>query len=166
MRRLDQTGRKFGRLTAVSVVSWERPARWLCRCECGSETIVRSAQLSSGKTKSCGCLRNEKTAQRNFKHGYAVRGQKPPEYNVWHHMIQRCNNHNNNRYEDWGGRGIKICDKWVDDFEAFYADMGKRPSANHSIDRINNDGDYEPGNCRWATPKEQSSNRRKRGIDA
>lgn len=122
---------------------------WHCRCECGDIAQVQAAQLKGGGTKSCGCLQRETVTARNTTHGMGGKN-RPPEFTVWLLMRDRCFNPNNKKYADYGGRGITMDPRWADDFAAFYADMGPRP-AGYEIDRINNDSNYEPGNCRWTT---------------
>lgn len=126
-----------------------------CKCDCGKEIVTLLQNLKSGCTKSCGCLRSEKSRKRMTKHNKC----DLPEYDVWRAMKQRCNNSNNKFYYLYGGRGIKICKEW-DDFECFIANMGLRPEGGYSLDRIDNDGNYEPSNCRWATSLEQAKNNR------
>jgi hypothetical protein len=155
---MDLTGQKFGRLTAVSRAPKlkSRNNRWNCVCECGNTTTASCADLRSGHSNSCGCYMIDRIKETNTTHGQAL---KTPEYNTWNLMRDRCTNPNNNRYMRYGGRGIKVCDRWLNSFENFFKDMGKRPSYKHSIDRWpNNDGNYEPGNCRWGTKKEQADN--------
>jgi len=136
-----------------------RKVTWRCKCECGRETIVLAEKLRSGHTRSCGCLHGEKIAAGNPKHN----GRHTPEYVIWQSMVKRCQNPKHISFKYYGERGISVSPAWSD-FAQFYGDMGPRPSETHSIDRINVDGNYEPGNCRWATPKEQASNRRKRNV--
>ena len=163
---IDLTGRRFGRLTVLkrgSNANGGRP-RWACLCDCGAETLPSGSNLHGGGTRSCGCLGREHAAVavkiRSLKHGMSL----SPEHNAWAHMKQRCFNKNTQKYKLWGGRGITVCPQWLDSFEAFYADTGPRPSPKHSLDRINNDGNYEPGNVRWATHKEQNNNRRRSSV--
>lgn len=143
----------FGRLTVLSrVPSIGRKARWLCRCVCGTLIHTEGVRLRRGHVKSCGCLLRD----RSTKHGLS----RSPEYVVWKGMRQRCNNPCSMSYVDYGARGIKICDRW-NDFDLFLTDMGKRPSLLHTIERLDNDLNYEPLNCVWATRQQQGKNTRR-----
>lgn len=162
--RLDLTNQRFGRLIAIA----PGPAKsksWRCRCDCGTVRDFRMTHLRSGHTKSCGCLHRELFAQLKTRHGDCKRrSPTSSEYYSWLAMKSRCGNPKTDKYHYYGGRGISVCERWRNDFTAFLADMGRKPSSRHSIDRINNDGNYEPGNCRWATTGEQKLNCRKRGT--
>lgn len=159
--RIDLVGRQFGQLLVLSEVprairSHGNPRIFLCRCDCGQTTVVRYGNLTSGMTRSCGCTHWKKVTH----HGHAAAEIQTPEYRAWADMINRCTNPNLRNYPNYGGRGIQVCDAWRHSFEAFFAAVGPRPSAQHSLDRIDNEGHYEPGNVRWATKTEQCRNRR------
>lgn len=156
----DLNGRKFGRWTVVERDSESqggcgRHAKWVCQCECGAVHSVNSSMLVAGKSKSCGCLQSELVSQRNTKHG--MYGTKI--YEAWNGMMDRCYNPNMKFFKHYGGRGIKVCDEWRD-FANFAKDMGNPPTPDHTLDRISTNGDYTPGNCRWATSLTQQNNRR------
>lgn len=155
----DLTSMKFHRLTVLERAAQEEkgPVKWLCRCDCGAELVTTSHEITRGRTKSCGCYRSDQFVKMNTKHGM----YKSPEYNSWDAMIQRCRNPLGKKYHHYGGRGITVCERWLNSFDDFYADMGPKPTPKHSIDRIDNDGNYEPGNCRWATQSEQNFNTRR-----
>ncbi len=158
--KIDLTGMVFERLTVLSFAG-SRASNghllWNCRCCCGSEVVVVGKQLRRGQTKSCGCLMIERTRAANRRHG--MKGTRI--YRIWNGMMNRCLNVNDKRsYPRYGGAGITVCERWRI-FANFYADMGEPPTVDHSLDRYPNyRGNYEPGNCRWATSKEQGRNRK------
>ena len=151
MRRVkDLTDQKFGKLTVKGRHlnnTHDNRIQWICNCECGGEKIARGDSLQDGRITSCGC---------NFEfHGMSF----SPEYKIWDSMRQRCHNPNNKKYHLYGARGITVCEEWRNSFEAFYRDMGPKPTPNHSIDRRENDKGYSKENCRWVTQKEQNNNK-------
>lgn len=156
----DHTGEVNDRRTVERYHGYRNGKHWWwCKCACGSEWAVQTGNLLG--TRSCGCLKHELFQARIVKHGHARVGKKISEYNTWCLIIARCTNPNSPQFANYGGRGIKICEEWRHSFETFLAYVGRRPSPQHSLDRFpNNGGNYEPGNVRWATPKQQCRNKR------
>ncbi len=161
MNLINLTGKRFGKLKVIKrgkgKIKWV--AYWKCLCDCGKISSVASSHLRTGHTRTCGCLVSETVLAKFTTHGKRY----SKIYRVWCDMKNRCYNPNVKNFRDYGGRGIKICAKWRNSFLAFFKDMGDKPKG-LSIDRINNDGDYKPSNCRWATRKQQANNRRKRRV--
>ena len=159
--KLNLLNRKFGKLKVIAFSKTIKGCTfWLCKCECGNEKIIKGSSLTSFNTKTCGCSFKEN----GLKHGLCY----CPEYGVWNQLKQRCYNSKNPAYKNYGGRGIEVCNLWLNSFENFYKDMGKKPSSEYTIERINNNLGYYFENCRWATRLEQGRNKRNNviGINA
>jgi len=166
-KRIDMTGQRFGRLVVVKFsytakyAGKGRAAHWQCVCDCGRKTIVARNNLLNGSVVSCGCKQQEdriRQGKANRRHGHSNRGSRL--YQTWFTMRARCNNPKHTYFENYGGRGIKVCERW-EIFENFLADMAPRPNG-RTLDRIDPDGDYEPSNCRWATARQQRHNQSKK----
>lgn len=155
---IDLTAQRFGRLVVQERDhnSFAKQIRWICRCDCGNVKSIAGNKLKNGNTRSCRCLDTEMTKERSKIHGET---HKTPEYYIWISMRQRCNTVTNSAYKYYGGRGIKVCDRW-NNYQDFLSDMGRRPTPKHQIDRINVNGNYEPSNCRWITQMENANNKR------
>lgn len=153
----DITGRIFGRLTVIGEAGENRHGQrlWLCHCACGSKKTFLKSSIVRGASRSCGCAKRTSNGEANYPSG-----KRSSEYSIWAGIKARCSNAKSPKWPDYGGRGIKVCDSWRRSYVTFLADVGRRPSPAHSLDRINNNGDYEPGNVRWATGKIQAANRR------
>ncbi len=159
LRFIDLKGKTFGRLTVIErAENIGKYTAWLCECSCEehNKVVVLGMRLKNKSTQSCGCLKIERIKEANTKHGYC----RKREYNSWQAMIGRCLYPSNKSFKDYGGRGITVCDRWLHSFENFLKDMGKRLYGTE-LDRINVNGNYEPGNCRWVTKIENNNNKRK-----
>lgn len=154
---LNLTGKRYGRLKVVKYIGIKDTHKaYLCKCDCGNEKIMKSSDLRSGRVRSCGCYRTQYMINKNTTHGL----RKHRLYGIWNNIKSRCTNPNSDSYNRYGGRGIKMCAEWKDNFKAFYDwSMENGYKENLTIDRINNDGNYEPDNCRWVTDKKQANNR-------
>lgn len=153
-------GTRYGRLVLLERGKGEN-AKWLCACDCGNTKLIYANNVRTGKTQSCGCLHAETMREMCTTHGDTVGRIRTPEYEAWSGMSKRCYNVKTKAYSYYGGRGITVCDRWRNSFEDFLADVGRKPTPAHTLDRINSDGNYEPGNVRWATRRVQRINQRR-----
>lgn len=168
--QIDITGNRYGLLTVLKFShrtnGKSRHYIWKCQCDCGNISAVDAGNLKNGTTGSCGCERGRRARLSRTKHGHTSGGVETAEFTTWKSMIQRCSDPNSKSYKNYGARGIAVCERWASDFMAFLTDMGARPSADHSLDRIDVNRGYEPENCKWSTRSEQARNRRDRAVVA
>jgi len=161
-KKRDLAGQRFGRLVVLYDTGERKNGKvvWHCRCDCGNELDVRSDYLISGHTTSCGCYNRERAAETHTTHGMSRQGEQRPVYLAWHAMLQRCENPSIKYYKDYGGRGITVCAEWHDPVVFIDWALANGWRKGLTIDRINNNGNYEPSNCRWVTQKENNRNKR------
>lgn len=158
---LDIIGRRFSRLLVSEYVGKTGSRhKYSAVCDCGSIKVVARLDLKSGHTSSCGCYRKQVAWKNRVTHGHTVNSRASPEHRAWWSMIERCENEDHAAFHNYGGRGISVCERWRTSFVQFLEDVGDRPGVGYSLDRINNDGNYEPGNVRWATRTQQARNTR------
>ena len=159
------TGQRFGRLLVIGPNYFSKGTTyWICQCDCGSIKRFAAQNLKRGASNSCGCLNKELIINRSTVHGMRRRKHTTQEYTVWCNIRQRCNDQNSISYKYYGARGISVCERWINSFENFINDMGNKPTKEHSIGRINNNGNYSPDNCRWETIHDQSRNTRRNRL--
>ena len=161
MKRIDRSGLKYGMITVIDYhATINGYSTWNCKCECGNNIVIRGGDLKSGNTKSCGCTRIPELIKRKTTHGHTKGSTQSSEYRAWYNMKTRCYNPKATRFKHHGGRGITVCERWLNSFENFLEDMGKKPTIYHTLDRFpDNDGNYSPDNCRWATQSQQQGNK-------
>lgn len=167
MKKDKLTGKQFGAWSVIEFLGVRnRNSIYRCKCECGTTRDIFAGNLTAGRTVSCGCKRSQNASVKLKKHGHAQTvGKRPsPTYSTWGSMLNRCNNPANRSYPRYGGRGITVCDRWRD-FDNFLADMGEKPAKGMSIERLDVNGNYEPGNCVWATPTIQARNTRRTKLN-
>lgn len=163
---VDLAGHRYGRFTVLDrAANIGRSVSWRCKCDCGTLVNVAAGNLRNGASSSCGCLKLEQLVARSIKHGHTTSRKHSTTYASWAHMVDRCCNEKHPRFSDYGGRGITVCERWRESFAAFLEDMGEKPLEKHrrfTLERRDNEKDYEKANCYWADYKTQANNRRKR----